>query len=108
MKKRSVDHLLRRLTKQLTSEDMPSHNLLMVTLGFNLVSIKPKQEVMEETPLCTGWMVFLNRAGNLAHVMHADDVNDYNRIRLAKSLKGASEEFIRKEFYRRMKDRYIF
>lgn len=97
-----------QLTEQTTSEKIPDKSRLMLTQNFNLQGINPKIEVMENTPLCTGWMAFVNNKCTLAHVMHQNDHESYVRIKLKSGLKGANEEFIRRVLYERMKAHYIF
>ena len=97
-----------KLNEQETSEKLPDKSRLMLTPHFNLQGINPKIEVIENTPLCTGWMAFVNNACTLAHVMHPDDIDSYVRIKLQHGLKGANEEYIRSVVYNRMKTHYIF
>lgn len=82
---------------------------MMVTTDFCLRGIEPKQSVLAETPLCTGWMIFLNRGCTLAHIMHADDAAEgtYIRMKIPHTLQGSHPEYLRRWFYHRMKNRYI-
>lgn len=101
-------HTIAKITEQTTTQQTPSTNKLMITTCFNLRGIQSKVEVLENTPLCTGWMAFVNNACTLAHVMHPDDIDSYVRIKLQHGLKGANEEYIRSVIYNRMKTHYIF
>lgn len=97
-----------KLNEQENSEQIPDKSRLMLTQYFNLQGINPKIEVMENTPLCTGWMAFVNNKYTLAHIMHQDDHESYVRVKLSSGLKGATEEYVRKVLYNRMKAHYIF
>jgi hypothetical protein len=63
-----------------------------------------KIEVMNNTPLCTGCMIFLNGRCSLAHIVYADDASDpdytdgipHRREPLPRRLWGAHPEFIRR------------
>lgn len=104
---RSLKQMLVAITAQLTSEVPPRGGRLMITSNFNLRGMAAKQSEIEDTPLCTGWMAFVNRSCTLAHVMPADAIDDYVRLKLV-GMKGSSEEYIRKHIYGRMRHRYIF
>jgi hypothetical protein len=82
---------------------------LMITSEFDLRGISSKTDTLRSTPLCSGWMVFLNKARTLAHIMHAEDINDetYIRMKVPCKVKGAHPEFLRRYFYNRMVSRYI-
>ena len=75
---------------------------LMLTPYFDLRG--DKVEVMKNTPLCTSYMLFLNRAGTLGHIIHIDDVYDtdydgnipHRREPIPAKLRGAHPEFIRR------------
>lgn len=103
-----VTRMLAQLTKQLTTEEMPRHSRLMVVENFDLRGIVAKQQELEDTPLCTGWLAFVNRAHTLAHVMHRDEPDTYVRIKLGHTFRGVSEEYLRKALYHRMRYHYIF
>jgi hypothetical protein len=83
------------------------HRIMITRLS--LQGLQPKIDVLNSTPLCTGWMVFLNKAGTLAHIMHAEDVVDgsYIRMKIPSGVAGAHEEFMRRWFYNRMVHRYV-
>jgi len=83
---------------------------LMVYTQFDLRGIADKADTIKANPLCAGkWVVFLNRAGNLAHVMHGDDVEDgtYSRMVVRQNLKDAHPNYIQRYFFNRMIARYI-
>lgn len=82
---------------------------MMVTFPFDLRGMEPKQDVMMRTPLCTGWMVFLNKAGSLAHIMHQLDASEgtYIRMKVPHSIRGANPEYLKRYFFYRMKGRFI-
>ena len=82
---------------------------LMVTFPFDLRGVEPKQDVMIRTPLCSGWMIFLNKAGSLAHIMHQLDASEgtYIRMKVPHSIRGANPEYLKRYFFYRMKGRFI-
>ena len=49
---------------------------LIVIENFNLVGLSAKADATVESPL-SGWFCFVNRACNLAHIMHSDDMYSY-------------------------------
>lgn len=93
-----------------TKEDKERIKRMMITPNFDLRGIDSKLQVMRETPLCTGYMIFLNSKGSLAHIMHHDDLDDadyrgivpYERFPIPLSLCGAHHEFIRHWLYKKM------
>ena len=82
---------------------------LMVTYPFDLRGMEPKQDVMIDTPLCSSWMVFINKAGTLAHIMHQFDASNgtYIRMKVPHHIKGASPDYLKRYFFYRMVDRFI-
>ena len=80
---------------------------LMLVHPFNLRGLQSKIDTISSTPLCSGWMVFLNKAGTLAHIMHKDDTESYIRMKIPKGIAGARLEFMQRWFYNRMESRYI-
>lgn len=103
-----ISKVLKQLTRQFTTEELPKPARLMVTEDFDLRGLSPKQEILGSTPLCTGWMAFVNRKHTLAHVIHRDDPDTFVRIKLGHNFKGVHSEYLRKSLYVRMKDRYLF
>lgn len=79
---------------------------IMVEENFDLRGAEPKQDTLRNTPLCTGWMVFINKARTLAHIMHQLDASDgtYIRMKIPHNLRGAK---LQAYFYYRMKGRYV-
>jgi len=80
---------------------------LMLKYPFSLRGIKDKVDEIQRTKLCTGWMLFINRAGTLAHIMHKEDVDSYVRMKIPKSVAGADPEYLRRWIYNRMISRYV-
>lgn len=110
-----IEHNLQEVAEQFT---VPEHEppevtmkvqRLMLVMNFGLHGVQPKIDYIHSTPLAAGkWVVFLNRAGTLAHVMHADDVEDgdYSRMK-TRNLKDSHPNYIQRYFYNRMIKRYI-
>lgn len=92
-----------------TTEHSKQIPKIMITRPFDLRGVEPKQDTLRNTPLCSGWMIFLNKAGSLAHIMHQLDAADgtYIRMKVPHGIKGASPEYLRRYFYYRMVGRYI-
>jgi hypothetical protein len=90
-------------------KDRIKHERIMISPNYDLRGLAPKQETLKATPLCTGWMVFLNKRSNLAHIMHADDADNgaYVRTPFHGALKGCHPNYIRKLVHDRMVGRYI-
>lgn len=82
---------------------------LMITYPFDLRGIEPKQDTLRRTPLCSGWMIFLNKAGSLAHIIHQLDAAEgtYIRMKVPHTIKGSSPEYLKRYFFYRMVGRYI-
>lgn len=88
-----------------TKVKLPS---LMLTPYFDLRG--DKIEVMKNTPLCTGYMLFLNNSGSLGHIVHADDVSDpdystsipHRREPIPPRLRGAHPEAVRRHVLKKL------
>lgn len=82
---------------------------IMLTQDFDLRGIEPKQDVMLRTPLCSGWMVFLNKKCSLAHVMHQLDASEgtYSRMKVPHVIQKKHPDDIVRYFFYRMRNRYI-
>jgi hypothetical protein len=82
---------------------------VMITEQFDLRGMEPKQDVMIRTPLCSGWMVFLNKACTLAHIMHQLDASEgtYIRMKVPHRLRNMHVDYIRRYFFYRMKGRFV-
>lgn len=88
-------------------EDTVKLSRLVMKYPFSLRGINNKIEEIQRTKICTGWMLFLNKAGTLAHIMHKDDVDTYIRMKIPKSVAGADPEYLRRWIYNRMISRYV-
>lgn len=73
---------------------------LMITYPFDLRGVEPKQDTLRNTPLCSGWMVFVNKAGSLAHIMHQLDAAEgtYIRMKIPHGIRKASNSYIQRYF----------
>jgi len=82
---------------------------LFLEFPFNLMGVQSKIDRMKELTLATGWVVFLNQAGSLAHVMHADDTEsgEYFRVRIPSGLHKAQPEFMRRWFFVKLNKRLV-
>jgi len=93
-----------------TPENKERIKRMMITPNFDLRGVESKVQVMKDTPLCTGYMIFLNSRGTLAHIMHHDDLEDadyrgimpYERFPIPLSLAGAHPEYIRHWVFKKM------
>lgn len=115
-------HNLDRVTKQkpipvlpkLGKDDKKRIKRVMLTEGYDLRGRAGMIQVVRDTPLCTGYMVFLNRRGNLAYLLHREDVDDQDfagvlppmdRFPVPKRFWGSHPEFMRRWFFRKISDR---
>jgi transcription antitermination factor NusG len=115
MQVQTVKHNLHKVKPSLpqmeeTKENKERIKRMMITSNFDLRGIDSKIQVMRKTPLCTGYMIFLNARGSLAHIMHHDDLEDADyrgimpieRFPIPLSLCGAHPEYIRHWIFRKM------
>jgi len=82
---------------------------IMITENFDLRGAEPKQDTLRRTPLCSGWMVFVNKACSLAHIMHQLDASEgtYIRMKIPHTIRRSSNQYLQRYFYYRMAGRYV-
>lgn len=86
-----------------------SNQTVMLEHPFDLRGISNKINRINELTLATGWVIFLNQKGSLAHIMHKKDADSgmYFRMNVPYALHGANPEFMRKWFFERLKHRLV-
>jgi hypothetical protein len=115
MNKKTVDHNLSSVVQESvnpineSAEVKEKISRLMITPNYDLRGLQPKIDTLKSTPLCTGWMVFLNKKGSLAHIIHKDDIEEetYIRMKVPCRFHGADYRFMQRYFFNRMVKRYI-
>lgn len=93
----------------MSAEERKNIHRIMLFQNFDLRGVQNKIDTIKETPLCTGWALFLNRGRSLAHIMHREDTEEgtYTRMRIPYGLHGCHPEYILKIVHDRMVKRYI-
>jgi hypothetical protein len=79
---------------------------LAVIQDFDLRGLDPKINHAATLPNFIFWVAFVNKKGNLAHILHREDLYSYVRMKLPVALKGCSNNFVSRYFYLRMVNRY--
>ena len=90
-------------------EDKKKLARLLLEYPFDLRGIQSKIDKINSSKVCSGWMIFLNKAGTLAHIMHRDDAEEgtYIRMKIPFGIAGSHPDFMQRWFYNRMIKRYV-
>jgi hypothetical protein len=94
-----------------TPEEQERIQFVMATPNFDLRGRSYMAEIIRRTPLCTGYMLFLNQRCSLAYIMHRDDVDDMDfmgavppaeRFPIPRYLWERHPEYIRRWVFKKM------
>ncbi len=80
---------------------------LRLVYPFDLRGLQSKIDFLSSLPANCGWVVFLNKSGNLAHIMHREDSEAYIRMKIPSGIAGSHPTFMQRWFYNRMEGRYV-